>query len=75
MEFRHIPVMLGECIDGLDIKPDGVYLDCTLGGGGHSEKIVSQLQGGKLIAVDKDIEAIKSSQARLSEYKDKIFFR
>lgn len=74
MEFRHIPVMLGECIDGLDIKPDGVYLDCTLGGGGHSEKIVSQLQGGKLIAVDKDIEAIKSSQARLSEYKDKIIY-
>lgn len=74
MEFRHIPVMLDECIDGLDIKPDGVYLDCTLGGGGHSEKIVSQLQGGKLIAVDKDIEAIKSSQARLSEYKDKIIY-
>lgn len=74
MEFRHIPVMLGECIDGLDIKPDGVYLDCTLGGGGHSEKIVSQLKGGKLIAVDKDIEAIKSSQARLSEYKDKIIY-
>ncbi len=74
MEFRHIPVMLGECIDGLDIKPDGVYLDCTLGGGGHSEKIVSQLQGGKLIAVDKDIEAIKSSQTRLSEYKDKIIY-
>ena len=74
MEFRHIPVMLGECIDGSDIKPDGVYLDCTLGGGGHSEKIVSQLQGGKLIAVDKDIEAIKSSQARLSEYKDKIIY-
>ncbi len=74
MEFRHVPVMLGECIDGLDIKPDGVYLDCTLGGGGHSEKIVSQLQGGKLIAVDKDIEAIKSSQARLSEYKDKIIY-
>lgn len=74
MEFRHVPVMLGECIDGLDIKPDGVYLDCTLGGGGHSEKIVSQLQGGKLIAVDKDIEAIRSSQARLSEYKDKIIY-
>ncbi len=74
MEFRHIPVMLGECIDGLDIKPDGVYLDCTLGGGGHSEKIVSKLKGGKLIAVDKDIEAIKSSQARLSEYKDKIIY-
>ena len=67
--------MLDECIDGLDIKPDGVYLDCTLGGGGHSEKIVSQLQGGKLIAVDKDIEAIKSSQARLSEYKDKIIYK
>lgn len=74
MEFRHIPVMLGECIDGLDIKPDGVYLDCTLGGGGHSEKIVSKLKGGKLIAVDKDIEAIKSSQVRLSEYKDKIIY-
>lgn len=74
MEFKHIPVMLNECIEGLDIKADGIYLDCTLGGGGHSKEIVSRLKSGKLIAVDKDAEAIKSSQARLDEYKDKITY-
>ncbi len=74
MEFRHIPVMLEECIEGLDIKPDGTYLDCTLGGGGHSLEIVKRLTSGRLFAVDKDAEAIASAKQRLREYEDKITY-
>lgn len=74
MEFRHIPVMLEECIEGLDIKPDGTYLDCTLGGGGHSLEIVKRLTNGRLFAVDKDAEAIASAKQRLREYEDKITY-
>ena len=74
MEFKHKPVMLQECIEGLGIKPDGVYLDCTLGGGGHSGQILARLRGGRLIAVDKDVEALKSAQKRLEEYEDKITY-
>lgn len=72
MEFRHIPVLLNECIEGLDIKPDGIYLDCTLGGGGHSLEIVKRLTTGHLYAVDKDIEAIDSAKQKLNDYLDKI---
>lgn len=72
MEFRHIPVLLNECIEGLDIKPDGIYLDCTLGGGGHSLEIVKRLTTGHLYAVDKDIEAINSAKQKLNDYLDKI---
>ena len=74
MEFRHIPVMLEECIEGLDIKPDGTYLDCTLGGGGHSLEIVKRLTNGRLFAVDKDAEAIASAKQKLREYEDKITY-
>ena len=74
MEFRHKSVMLDECIQGLDIKPDGIYLDCTLGGGGHSLEIVKRLTGGRLIAVDKDEEALASAKKRLQEYEDKITY-
>ncbi len=74
MEFRHKPVMLDECIEGLDIKPDGIYLDCTLGGGGHSSEIVKRLAGGRLIAIDKDEEALASAKERLKEYEDKITY-
>ena len=74
MEFRHIPVMLEECIEGLDIKPDGTYLDCTLGGGGHSLEIVKRLTSGRLFAVDKDVEAIASAKQRLRKYEDKITY-
>lgn len=74
MEFRHIPVMLEECIEGLDIKPDGTYLDCTLGGGGHSLEIVKRLTNGRLFAVDKDAEAIASAKQKLCEYEDKITY-
>lgn len=66
--------MLEECIEGLDIKPDGTYLDCTLGGGGHSLEIVKRLTNGRLFAVDKDAEAIASAKQRLREYEDKITY-
>ena len=74
MEFRHKSVMLQECIDGLDIKPEGTYLDCTLGGGGHSLEIVKRLTSGRLIAIDKDEDAIESAKQRLKEYEDKITY-
>ena len=74
MEFNHKSVMLDECIQELDIKPDGIYLDCTLGGGGHSLEIVKRLRQGRLIAVDKDEEALASAKQRLKEYEDKITY-
>ena len=66
-EFRHVPVMPDEVIEGLNIKPNGSYLDCTLGGGGHSERILSKLTSGKLYAVDKDKDAIAFAQKRLGD--------
>lgn len=74
MEFKHIPVLLNECIEGLNIKPDGIYLDGTLGGGGHSEQILSHLTTGKLIAFDKDYNAIQASKQRLERFGDKIIY-
>ncbi|MEG0894966.1 MAG: 16S rRNA (cytosine(1402)-N(4))-methyltransferase RsmH, partial [Oscillospiraceae bacterium] len=67
MEFIHKPVMLNECIDGLDIKPDGIYIDGTAGGGGHSSVIASKLTTGKLIALDKDPDAISVLKQRLPD--------
>lgn len=58
----HIPVMLDECLDGLRLKPDGVYVDVTYGGGGHARKILDQLSTGKLIAFDQDDDAVKNVQ-------------
>ena len=75
MEFHHLPVMLSECIEGLDIKPDGIYVDCTVGGAGHSKEIVKSLtKGGRLIAVDKDEDALVVAGERLSEYKQQVTF-
>lgn len=74
MEFKHISVLKDESISGLNIKPEGFYVDCTLGGGGHSLEIVKRLTTGKLICFDKDIEALTFAQERLKEYKDKIIF-
>ena len=74
MEFKHKPVMLEECIEGLKINPDGIYLDCTLGGGGHSSRILEKLKGGRLIAVDKDEDALQSAKRRLEAYEDKITY-
>ena len=72
MEFKHISVLKDECIENLNINPDGIYVDGTLGRGGHSEEILKRLTTGKLIAVDKDIEAINTAQERLKEYGDKL---
>lgn len=73
--FSHYSVLLSESVDGLDIKPDGVYVDCTLGGGGHSEAIASKLtDGGKLIAIDQDSAAIEASKKRLAPYSDRVVF-
>ncbi len=74
MEFKHISVMLEECINGLNIKPDGVYVDGTMGGAGHSSEIVKRLSpSGKLIGIDRDAEALQASKERLKEYKNVIY--
>lgn len=72
MELTHYSVMLGECIDALDIKPDGIYVDATLGMGGHSYEIARRLKGGRLISIDRDVKAIERSLPRLEEYMDRI---
>ena len=71
--FEHITVLLKETVDSLDIKPDGLYVDCTLGGGGHSEYLLSQLSSeGRLIAFDQDETAIKHAKERLSKYENQL---
>lgn len=71
--FEHKTVLLDEAVDGLDIKPDGLYVDCTLGGAGHSLAIVSRLtKGGKLFAFDQDSLAIETAQERLKSYQDQV---
>ena len=71
MEFSHIPVMLEECIDGLNIRPDGIYVDGTAGGAGHSSAIASHLnENGRLIALDRDPDAVAAATERLSVYKN-----
>ena len=71
-EFVHYSVLLDECIDGLDIKPDGIYVDATAGGGGHSYEIARRLDGGMLIAIDQDADAIAAAGKRLAEFSDKV---
>ena len=71
---RHIPVLLQECLDGLQIRPDGVYLDGTLGLGGHSLEIASRLGTGHLICLDKDDFALQHGSERLAPFADKITF-
>lgn len=73
MEFGHISVMLQETIDSLEIKPDGIYLDGTLGGAGHSSEICKRLtEGGRLFGIDQDEDAIRAASERLEPYKDKV---
>ena len=67
-EFSHLPVLLNECIEGLNIRPDGVYLDGTAGGAGHSCEIARQLTTGKLFAIDRDPDAIAAATERLAPY-------
>ena len=69
MEFNHVSVLLDECIDNLNIKEDGVYVDCTMGGAGHSKEIVKRLsKDGLFIGFDQDKNAIATAKERLAEY-------
>ncbi|MBQ8507552.1 MAG: 16S rRNA (cytosine(1402)-N(4))-methyltransferase RsmH [Clostridia bacterium] len=75
MNFHHISVLLNECLDALDIKPDGTYLDCTLGGAGHSSEIFKRLDGGRLFGIDRDADAIAAATARMEGLNPKASFR
>lgn len=76
MEFNHVPVLLHETLQGLNINPNGIYVDCTVGGAGHSIKIAEQLsENGRLIALDRDPDAIKVASERLKPYNATILQR
>lgn len=73
--FDHTTVLLRETVDGLNINPDGIYVDCTLGGAGHSEYLVKQLSSeGRLICFDQDTTAIENAKVRLADYLDRVIF-
>ena len=75
MDFKHVPVLLKESIDALNIKEDGVYVDATLGGGGHTLEICKRIgRYGKVIGIDQDINAIEASQKRLKDYEPVVIF-
>lgn len=69
MDFEHVPVLFDEAIEALNIKPNGIYVDCTAGGGGHSAAIAAKLTTGRLIAIDRDPEAVETLLERLSKFK------
>ncbi len=71
-EFHHVSVLLEECIAGLNIKPDGIYVDGTLGGAGHSSRIAAKLTTGRLIGIDRDTVALEAAGKRLEPYKDRV---
>ena len=71
-EFHHVSVLLDECIDGLNIRPDGIYVDGTLGGAGHSSQIAARLTTGRLIGIDRDPVALKAAGERLAPFADKV---
>lgn len=74
MEFNHIPIMLNEVIDNLNIKPNGIYVDLTVGGAGHSTEILRRIKSGKLICVDQDEEALSVARDRLLKISDNVLF-
>ena len=75
MDFVHKSVLLNECIEGLKIKPDGIYVDGTLGGAGHSSEIIKKLNNtGKLIGIDRDEDALKAAKEKLKEYNNVIYY-
>ena len=74
MEFHHVSVLLNECLEGLSIRPDGTYLDCTLGGAGHSSEIFKRLDGGRLIGIDRDADAIEAATRRMSSLNPRAQF-
>ena len=71
-EFHHVSVLLQECLDGLNIRPDGIYVDGTLGGAGHSFEIASRLTTGRLIGIDRDTVALEAAARRLGPYQDRV---
>ena len=71
-EFHHVSVLLEECIEGLNIKPDGIYVDGTLGGAGHSSRIAEKLTTGRLIGIDRDPVALKAAGERLAPFGDRV---
>ena len=76
MEFKHKSVLLNECIEGLNIKPGGIYVDGTLGGGGHSYEIAKRLNSnGRLFGIDQDEDAIKAAGERLKEFDNVTLIR
>lgn len=73
MEFSHQPVLLQETIENLKIKPEGIYVDGTIGGAGHAEEVCKRLSGsGRLIGIDQDADAIEAARSRLIQYKDRV---
>lgn len=76
MEFKHVSVLLNECMDALNIKADGIYVDCTMGGAGHSSEIVKRLnEKGTLIGIDQDEEAIAAAKRKLKGYSNVIYVK
>lgn len=74
MGFKHVPVLLNETVDYLQVKAGGIYVDCTLGGGGHSLEILKRLKGeGTLIGIDQDLEAIKAAKEKLKDFSNVIY--
>ncbi|MDU1442836.1 16S rRNA (cytosine(1402)-N(4))-methyltransferase RsmH [Clostridium cochlearium] len=74
MDFKHISVLLDECIEGLNIKENGIYVDCTLGGAGHSKEILKRLsKEGKLVGIDQDEEALGAASEKLKEYENVLY--
>ncbi|MEA5038892.1 MAG: 16S rRNA (cytosine(1402)-N(4))-methyltransferase RsmH [Clostridiaceae bacterium] len=74
MEFSHVSVLAQACIEGLNIRPDGVYVDATTGGGGHSSLIAERIDTGRLICIDRDAEALAAAGRRLIPFQDRITF-
>lgn len=74
MEFHHVSVLLLESVEGLNISPDGIYVDGTMGGAGHSKEILKRLSGGKLIGFDRDSEAISVCRKRLEDFGDAVTY-
>jgi len=74
MEFHHITVLLRETVEALAVRPDGLYIDGTVGGGGHSEQIARRLTGGRLIALDQDETALRAARGRLAPWEGRVTF-
>lgn len=75
MEYKHVSVMLNACIQALRIRPEGVYIDCTAGLGGHSEQIARRLtEGGRLLCIDQDTDAVRACRQRLAPYINRVAF-